>query len=387
MTDPIDGEIRALVATLVESGPLPPPFPTGPTPGGGRRPRRARMAVALAVVLIAIVVAYVAVTRRSGPTDVATGPDRSPTGQLIVVDDGSAHTTLIGASSGAARVVELPHRTGGDFSYAILATGGYFVYVGDAGTWATPITGHGSPRNLGRASYIVPSGAPGRVWLIAGAGSDQSAATTAREVAVDGSFLGPIRSVPTGDAVISGARGGLVLDTAEGALLWNTTDSRLGPTIVGAHRSNLVDVRGSELAWVGCTPGGGCTTLHVADLATGQASDYPAPPSTSGWISTAGEGSRDAFSPDGRHLAVRAAAATGGTSASNVYVIDLTTGTTVLVPDTAAGPYSRIAWLAGDGGIVSQLDDGTVKVNNVTNNTTRSLAKAPSGVAILTTPA
>ena len=385
MTDPIDREIRSMVATLVESSPLPPPFPTRPTPGGGRRPWRTVVAVALALAVIATV-GYAAATRTSS-TRVATGPGRSSADQFIVVDDGSARTTLINSNSGTTRVVELPHRTGGDFPYAILATSGYFVYVGSGGTWATPVDVKGPPRNLGMASYIVPSSTPGRVWLVAGAASGRSALTTAQEVGVDGRYRGPVRSVPTGDAVVTGATEGVVLDTADGTVLWNPSSGRYGATIVGAHRSNLIDVQGSKLAWVGCTTEGACTTAHVADLTTGQSRDYPAPPGTSGWISTGGEGSRDAFSPDGRYLAVRATSVTHGATSSNIYVIDLARKTTSLVAGTSASPYSRSAWLQHERGIVSQHDDGAIQVNDLIDRTIRVFARAPSGVAILTTPA
>ena len=288
MTDPFDGEIRSMVATLVESGPLPPPFPTRPIPGTRRRPWRAMVAVALAVLVIAAL-GYAAATQTSS-TKVATGPGRSPADQFIVVDDGSGRTTLINSNSGSTRVVELPHRTGGDFPYAILATGGYFVYVGSDGTWATPANLKGSPRNLGSASYIVPSSTPGRVWLVTDTTSGQSAPARAQEVAVDGRYRGPVRSVPSGDAVVTGATGGVVLDTTDGAALWNPGTGQFSPTIVGAHRSNLIDVQGSKLAWVGCATGGACTTVHVADLASGHSRDYSAPPGTSRWISTGGEG-------------------------------------------------------------------------------------------------
>ena len=329
-----------------------------------------------------------------GRTPRPIAPQRSPapeiSGNRVVVVDNDAAMTLIEFSTGAQKAVVLPHKTGGDYPDALLATGGFFVYPGNGGTWAVAVDLSGRPRLLGPSSDVVPSATSGRVWLVTTTtATGRPVPTTVREVAVDGRYRSAIHRVPTGFSPISGVTGGLLLiDTSGpggGSVIWSPTTGRFGPHLPGPDVGNLVDVRASMVAWgVGCNYESICTSLRVIDVRTGRSRDYPAPAGTAGWVSTGGEGSRDAFSPDGDDLALRAANGKGQPVGSDVYVVDLSSGATSVVPDSSASvPYSRVAWVPDSSWVISASAAGSVSAYNVRDGQRRAFPTACCGVALL----
>ena len=314
----------------------------------------------------------------------------------VVAIDNDAVMTLIDFSTGARKTVTLPHKAGGDYPDAILATGGYFVYPGDTGTWAIAVDLSGAPRLLGSSTYLVPSATAGRVWLVTTTTDctqptcrGQAVPVTVREVGAAGGYRSSLYRVPAGFSPISGVAGGLLLagnlGPTDGSVVWDPATDRLGTPLPGPNMGNLVDVRGSMVAWgVGCSQDSICTSIRVTDVRTGRSRDHPAPQGTAGWISTGGEGSRDAFAPDGHYLAIRAANRVGQLSASDVYVVNVSSGAISLVPNSSSSYlYSRVAWLPDSSWVVSGSATGSVSAYNVQDGQRRSFPTPCCGVALL----
>ncbi len=365
-----------------------------------RRRRRRRWALLGSLVLASAVVGPILGLQTGGrgagheKTSHPRSPHRSPItgsfGHDVVVIDNDAVMTLVDFSTGARKTVTLPNKGGGDYPDAVLATGGFFVYPGGEGTWAIPVDLSGSARLLGPSTDVIPSTTAGRVWLVTIPYNGASVATiTVQEVGVDGRYRGPVYRVPAGFTPISGVAGGLVLvDTlgpAEGSVVWDPATGRFGSHFPGPNVGNLVDVRGSMVAWgVGCSANSVCTSLRITDVKTGRSRDYPSPQGTFGWVSTGGEGSRNVFSSDGRYLAIRAANGASQLSPSDVYVLNPSSGATFLVPDSSASYlYSRVAWLPDTSWVVFASDGGTVSAYNVQDGQRRSFTTPCCGVALL----
>ncbi len=360
-----------------------------------RRRRRRRWAVIGALVVVAAILVPVLgldVGGGSGGHEGTRSPQGSSvagsSGHGVVVIDNDAMMTLIDFSTGTSKTATLPHKGGGDSPDALLVAGGFFVYAGDGGTWVIPLDLSGSPRLLGPSSYVVPSVTAGRVWLVTTASDrGQPATVTVREVQVDGPYKSPLYRVPAGFGPISGVAGGLVLvdAVAGGSVVWDPVTERFGTRFPGPNVGNLVDVRGSMVAWgVGCSSNSICTSLRLIDVRTGLVRDYLAPHGTVGWVSTGGEGSRDAFSSDGKYLAVRAAHGAGQASPSDVYVVNVSSGATTLVPDSSPPyPYSRVAWLPESSWVVFASGAGLVNAYRVQDGQRRSFPTPCCGVALL----
>jgi hypothetical protein len=363
-----------------------------------RRRRRRRWAVIGTILVVAAILVPefgLGIGGRSGGHEKSLGR-RSPQGSStagssghgVVVIDIDSMMTLVDFSTGISKTATLPHKGGGDYPDALLATGGFFVYPGDGGTWAIPLNLSGSPRLLGPSSYVVPSATAGRVWLVTTTSDrGQPATVTVREVDADGRHKSPPYRVPAGFGPISGVTRGLVLvDTqAGGSVVWDPVTQRFGTRFPGPNVGNLVDVRGSMVAWgVWCSSNSICTSLRLTDVTTGRSRDYPAPHGTVGWVSTGGEGSRDAFSSDGRYLAVRAANGGSQLSPSDVYVVNVSSGASSLVSDSSPPyPYSRVAWLPDSSWVVFASGAGSVSAYNVRDGHRRSFPTPCCGVALL----
>jgi hypothetical protein len=366
-----------------------------------RRRRRHRWSLIGAVVIAAAVLVPVLglnVTEDSGGHNQAAGP-RTPQGSSaagssphdLVVIDNDARMTLLDFSTGARRTVVLAHKGGGDSPDALLATDGFFVYPGDGGTWAMPLDIAGSPRLLGPSSYVVPSSSAGRVWLVTTTfDRGQPASVAVQEVGADGHYKSPLYRLPFGFSPVSGVAGGLVLvDTVNGGgVVWDPWTQRFGARFPGPNVGNLVDVRGSKVAWgVGCSPYSICTSLRLSDVRTGRSRDYPAPSGTVGWVTTGAEGSRDAFSADGKYLAIRAANGASQRSPSDVYIVNVSSGVTFSVSDSSPPyPYSRVAWLPKSSWVVFASGASSVSAYNVANGQRRSFSTPCCGVALLAVP-
>src|ERR1700694_6142019 len=140
------------------------------------------------------------------------------------------------------------------------------------------------------------------------------------------------------------------------------------------------------VAWAqGCLPDRICTSIRVTALTTGHTHDYPAPRGTTGWVAPGGQGSRDAFSSDGKYLAVRAAKGASQFSPSDVYIIRISTGSKSLMPDSGSlSPYSRVAWLPNSYWVVAPSATGSTQAFNVQGGQHRSFSTPCCGVALLT---
>jgi hypothetical protein len=125
--------------------------------------------------------------------------------------------------------------------------------------------------------------------------------------------------------------------------------------------------------------------VRVVDLDTTATHDYPAPAGTLGWVSTAGQGSRHAFSPDGRYLAIRAATTPATPAMSELFTIQLTNGAPSLLAGAAASSYARVAWLPDSRWVATQTDDGTISAFDMHAGQTRSFPAKCCAVALLTT--
>ena len=365
-----------------------------------RRRRRRRWLLVL-IVLVAAGAVLLLLRAASGGTSKVGMPPRHSSGpglpavgspgHDVVVIDNDAIMTMVDFSTGARKTVTLANKGGGDYPDTVLATGGFFVYPGGGGgTWVVPLDLSVPARLLGPSTDVIPSVTPGRVWLVTiSASSARAAAIAVQEVGANGRYRGSVYHVPPGFSPISGVVGGLVLvDTIGpqgGGVVWGPATGRFGTRFPGPNVGNLVDVRGSKVAWgAGCSADSICTSLRVTDVRTGRSRDYPSPPGTFGWVSTGGEGSRDAYSSGGHYLAVRAAHGAGELSASDVYVVNMTSGATSLVPDsTATSPYSRVAWLPNTLWVISASSTGSLSAYNVHDGKLRSFATPCCGVALL----
>ena len=320
------------------------------------------------------------------PPQGSSSPGSSGAGVVVIAN---GMLTLVDFSTGTTKTATLPHQGGGDAPDALLATGGFFVYPGDGGTWAIPLDLSGSPRLLGPSSFVVPSATVGRVWLITTASQGQPATATAEEVGANGRYKSPLYRVPSG-VPISGVTGGLLLVNALGdsGVVWDPVTRRFGTRFPGPNVGSLVDVHGSMVAWgVGCSPSSICTSLRLTDVTTGRSRDFPAPHGTVGWAATGGEGSRDAFSSDGQYLAVRAASGASQQSPSDVYVVNVASGVSFLVPDSSQpDPYSRVAWLPDSSWVVFASGAGLVNAYQVQDGQRRSFPTPCCGMALLAVP-
>ncbi len=147
--------------------------------------------------------------------------------------------------------------------------------------------------------------------------------------------------------------------------------------------SSFVDARAGRVAYASSCRDGGCEMLTVVDLPTGVGLRIGAPAGTVGWVPTAGQGSRDVFSRDGRYLALRAF----GPDGTQVHVVDLRTGATTPVPDSIATyPYSRTAWSARGHWLYHETAAGTVGAYRPSDGATRTYPVECCGVALVSLP-
>lgn len=313
-----------------------------------------------------------------GGSSVSVAP-RGLTDSVVLFGAGiENHFTLADVATGAARAVTLPGKVGGDFTYDVIGTDGYFVYQSARGVLAVPTTLHQVPRLMGRASAVLPSSRSGRVWLTSVPGG--GGLVTGQEVSVDGRFHSRRYRFPLPEAPTAAINDGLIF----GGYVWYpaTNTTRALPTS-GAVAPNVFDAHGSLVAWgLKCPPIlPGCSSLEVLNLAENQHRIYAAPPETAGWIPTVGEGSHYAFAPGGQHIAMRVAL-TAAPLSSQVYVLNLATGTPTLVPHSQAGAYSRVAWTPDGRSVLFENDTGTLGAYQPGDATSRTLPEPGCGTLV-----
>ena len=369
-------------ATIVEGhpvdGPLARPRRVGWDRGGQRRVR-VLVVAALVVALVAAGSTYLLVGR-DHRTVVSVAPGRR-TDSVVLIDNGAGPLTLVDTATGAARLVTLPGKVGGDFIDDVIATGGYFVYPSAGGVLAVPTSLNRAPHLVGRASLYLPSAHPGRVWLFTV--PDGGVLTHGQEVGVDGRYRGPVYQLPFAGAATAAVTGGLI----RGDQFWSTATNTIGfLPASGSAAPNVFDARGSLVAWgVNCQPVlPGCSSLEVLNLADHKRHTYPAPAGTTGWVPTAGEASHNAFGPDGRHVAMRVVLSTGPLS-SQVGVLDLATGTSTLVPHSQAQAYSPLAWTPDGRSVLFENDTHTLGIYRLGDVAPRTLSQPCCSVSALIT--
>ena len=363
-----------------------------PTRLGRRRRRSTVIALSLVVALVAAAGLTYLLAGRDRGTVVSVAPSGSTDSLVLFAGGGGCGApggpgcdqyTVVNTATGASRPVTLPGKIGGDFTYDVVATGGYFVYESAHGVLAVPTTLDRSPHLVGQASVFLPSSRPGRVWLFTV--PDGGAPTHGQEVGVDGRYRGPVYQLPFAGAATAAVSGGLI----RGDQVWSIATNTIG--FLPASRSgapNVFDARGSLVAWgVNCQPVlPGCSSLEVLNLADDKQHIYPAPAGTAGWVPTAGEGSHDAFAPDARHLALRVALSSAPLS-SQVDVLNLVTGTSRLVPNSQAHAYSPVAWTPDGRSVLFENDTHTLSIYRLGEATPRPLSQPCCGVnALITTP-
>ncbi len=367
------------------------PIPARVRPGRQRR-RWTVVALSLVVALVAAGLSYL-VAGRDRRTVVSVAPNGSTDSLVLIARGGGCGApggqacdqyTIVDVATGASRLVTLPGKVGGDFNYDVIATGGYFVYQGARGVLAIPTALDRAPHLLGRPSVYLPSSRAGRVWLVNV--PPGGVPVTGQEVSVDGRYHGPRYRLPLPQAPTVAVNGGLIF----GAYVWHTATNttRALPT-TGSATPNAFDARGSLVAWgANCPPAplSGCASLEVLNLDDGKLRIYPAPAGTTGWIPTGGEGSHDAFAPDGQHVALRAALTPAGLS-SQLYVLNLASGILALVPHAQAFAYSPVAWSADGRSVLFESDTHTLGIYRLGDSTPRTLSQPCCGVnALITTP-
>ncbi len=386
MNDRIDLKLGSLVRELVDASPPPPALPPPPSRRSARWLRPA--ALAMALVVVGAGVALLVVSRGHQAT-VSIGTARGADSYLVL-DNGPSTATLVDVATGASRTVTFPGKGGGDAPYQLFVTGGRFVYPAVQGVSAVPTSFNEPPRVLGQARYDIPSSTPGRIWLIIPNDNGVGVPVRAQEVSVDGHYRGPVYQLPgTSPGAIAAVNGGLVVVDQNQSFVWYPATNHTGPSVPGSG-SFLVDARGALLAWgLDCSPFDVCASVQVFDLANARSRIYPAPPGTAGWIATGGGGSRDALSPNGGSLALRAALTPGipnRTFASRLYLLERTTGAATLVPHSQAQAYSPAAWSPDGKQVFFENDAGTIGIYHPADNRSRTLPTPWRGTAFLTIP-
>jgi hypothetical protein len=212
-----------------------------------------------------------------------------------------------------------------------------------------------------------------------------------QEVRVDGSDRGAAHELPAGTFAQVGIAGGLLVGDGTSWSRWEEKTDTIGRPLFSGD-NGFVDVHGDVVAWaLGCGIDSTCDSLRVLDLTTGATRDIPAPASTTGWIPTGGEGSRDAFSADGRYLALRA----GGTVApdanhpsdSQLFVIDLQSDLVVSVANSTSDyAFSRVAWSPDGHWVFFETPTHTIGGYEASDNTTASFPGACCGVSLVSLP-
>jgi len=310
-------------------------------PAVARRRWAPAVVAGLVVALVVAGVAAVVVGRSQHALNVSIAPTPAAD-ELVLVDNATGPLTVVDLKAGGVRAVSLPDKAGGDWNYAIVATGGYFVYQGSNGIMAVPVTDARPALLLGHATEFVPSSRSGYVWLITLPKTD-AASVTVQEVRVDGRGGGPRRQFQLAVAPTAAVDRGLVFSDR---VWYPATDAVRYLPYIDAEAPNAFDAHGSLVAWgVNCAPSplNGCASLEVYNLANHTQRSYPAPAGTTGWITTAGEGSHGAFAPNRRQLAMRAVQ-TSADQTSWLYVLDLATAKTTVVPHSLARTFSPVAW-------------------------------------------
>ena len=301
-----------------------------------RRVRRALAGGIAAAVSVGVVVTVTSLAsdaprgRLRAPTSDQKGVFASPTGSVLVFEDGSRGLVLVDVDRRIAVRRQVPSL--GQPPNQVLSTGKALI-VGSSDVYAEPFSA--APAiDLGPAKITIPAAEPGTVWLIDyGAGPT----STAREVNVDGTVLHQTAGLNIGYPTI-GIPGGIAADGPTGIVLW---DAKTGITTrLGGPGASVEDAHKTVLAW--CDKQ--CNTMHLTRIG-GHDLAVTAPPTEP--VFDAGDAR---FSPDGRYLAAimvdNDLPIASANSTGEVVLIDTHTGALKVITSKTLQRTVSLAWSA-----------------------------------------
>jgi hypothetical protein len=301
-----------------------------------RRARHRRVgAGVLGAIVAALVIAgaWVAADREGDrATTPATPAAATATDRLFLAGDGEAW--IVDPATETVHHLTMPELPPGDAPYRVVRRDGALV----AWAYRTLVLHPGSdlsPDVLVPDSLVfIPSSSPDRVWIgIADASGDSARLTAVREVSIDGRVTVPDTRPPDGAWPVAAVDGNLVFQQDRELVVWDPATDREVDRLPGQLP---VAWQGSRLAWCDAA----CRSLHVADLASGEALTLEPPVGATGF-----EAIRGAFSPDGSTLAVAVRLGDGEDAGRQLALIDVRTGRMTLVEGSIVPtPYVFIDW-------------------------------------------
>jgi hypothetical protein len=326
--------IEEAVVRDLAGAPAPPPVER--VRRGAQR-RRARFWATAGVAAIAVMATAAAIARPRHDSSFVTVRPRvsaSVPSDVVVFDDNGG-LSAVDFSKRTVTHYPLGGWRAGDQPYLSLRVGNNVV-AGWGDVYATPLGG-GKARLLG-TGIVVPAVEPGAVWLTS---YGQVRTSTERLVDMRGRVLlegATPRDASGGvDTAITGAPGGLVLQTANGLAIWDARTGRVTRRLGSGPGVTALPMAGSLLAWCEYCD----RSLELTDLT----SDV-----TRSVAVSLGGGSLVmqryfGFSPDAEELAVLvqpdAAAPSGATA--KVVIVAVATGKVTDEINTHAR-YAAIAW-------------------------------------------
>jgi hypothetical protein len=301
--------------------------------------RRFRRALAGGIVVAVSVGVVVTVTNlvtngRSGrlraPTRHENGVFASPTGSVLVFEDGSSGLVLVDLDRRIAVRRQVPSL--GQPPNQVLSAGKALI-VGSPTVYAEPFDA--APAiDLGPAKITIPAAESGNVWLI---GYGAGPTFTAREVNVDGTVLHQAAGLNIGYPTV-GIPGGIAAEGPTGIVLWNAQTGTT--TRLGSASASVEDVHNNVLAW--CEKQ--CNTMHLTQIGGRDLTVAPPPPEP---VFDAGDAR---FSPDGRYLAAIAVdndlPIGAANSTGEIVLIDTHTGATKIITSKTLQRTVSLAWSA-----------------------------------------
>lgn len=247
----------------------------------------------------------------------------APSGRLVVGLHPPERVAVVDVATGHRIVRRVP---GGTLCHGpLLVRGGRLIRAGARDMLSVGLGLEGRAKTLGRANQVLPSVAPGRLWLATLSWRPGGVSIRGiREVTAAGRTIFVARHRAPGMSLVGALADGLLFEGDERLLVWDPHTGRVTRSISGSF---VVATHDSTVAR--CT--GGCSRLHLTEPGGERVVDLPAPQAYEG-----------EFSPDGSLLAMRVR---GG----RIAIVDVEEGTASLAPAVRASRHGALAW-APDGG-------------------------------------
>ena len=237
------------------------------------------------------------VVRTPRPTSTTVPPPIAPeamgvrlamlrTGEVVLIDiDGNGVTRR-----------EVPTLEGGARASTVgvpaVVRGSNLVFHSQDRVWSMPLHEQAPPRELADALVMIPAADHRDVWLVLAI--DGRAAV--QRWRGDGSISFPPLPLPVDWAPVAEVETGLVLRRGD---RWQVWDPGTGETVrMSDAQSQLMAAHGRVVAWTGPCDVPVCS-VHLTDVVTGDDRTVLLGATQLDWIA-------GGFSPDGRHLAMRA---------------------------------------------------------------------------------